>query len=138
MPKQPRRLGKVLASAGFAAEVSYLTFVFTNATAADATFLLARMPKCRIRSARYLQTSDATAATTYTATLVNATGPVNATAALDIKGIAAAAGADFALSTVAGALNFAAGDILRVFFDETGGTVTAPGLVTILVEIQLL
>lgn len=138
MPKKPRRLGKVLAAAGFAADVDFLTFTFTNSTTADATFLLARMPKCKVRSATYVQTADATAVTSYTATLVNATGPVNVTAALDIKAIAATAGADFVLSTVAGATNFAHGDILRVFFDETGGTVTAPGLVTILVEVQLL
>lgn len=138
MSTKPRRLGKVLAGAGFAADVTVLVFNVDNGTAGDATYQLGALPRCRVRKATYVQESNATAATSFTALLQNKTGPVAVTAALDIKTLDAATKADFVLSTVAGALDLAEGDILEVVFNETGGTVTAPDFVGIVVEVQLL
>lgn len=139
MPKTPRRLGQVLAGAGFAAEVQTLSFSFNNATAADATINLFRASrKMKIRKATYVQTADATAVTSYTCTLRKATGPTALTAGLDIKALAANAGNDFALVSSDADRIIPAGEIVHAFFDETGGTVTAPGIVGIVIEVQLL
>lgn len=135
---EPKRLGKVVAGAGFAADVSLIAFNVDNATTGDATYVLGALPRCRVRKAFYVQESDATAATSFTAKLQNKTGTVDVTAALDIKTLGAGAKADFVLSTVAGARNFAEGDLLQIVFDETGGTVTAPDLVGVVLEVQLL
>lgn len=138
MPTDPRRLGKVIAGAGFAADVAVLSFNVDNGATADATYQLGALPRCRIRKAWYVQESAATAATSFFATLQNATGPVDVTGDLDIDALGAATAGAFVMSTVAGARDFAEGDILQIVFDETGGTVTAPDLVGVVVEIQLL
>ena len=137
MAKTPRRLGQVLAAAGFAAEVQTLTFVINNTTTADATFRLVRLPrKCKIRKVTYSQTADATAVTSFTAQLQSATGPTSLTAALDIKLQGANFSADMVLSAPGQIVP--AGQVLQLVFDETGGTVTAPGYVGLAVEVQLL
>lgn len=133
----PQELHKQLANPQVAAQIVTFALSFSNATTADLTvqgFKATR--KMRLIKASYQQTADATAVTTYTAQLKN--GSVAMTDALDIKGIAATAGADFVISTVAGATTLADGDVLTVVFDETGGTVTAPGIVGILLEFMLL
>jgi hypothetical protein len=137
MPQNPRRLGATLAAAGFAADISWIVFNVDNAATADATYQLGAVPKkCRIRAATYVQESAATAVTSFTCLLQNKTGTVALVTALDIKALAAATKADFVLSTVAGALDLAAGDIIEAVFNETGGTVTAPDLVSIILEVQ--
>ena len=138
MPTDPRRLGKALVGAGFAADVSLLAFDFEQAATADATIILGALPACRIRKATYVQESAATAVTSFTAQLQNLTDTVDVTDALDIDGVGAATAADFVMSTVKGARDFDHGDMLQVVFDETGGTVTAPDFVGIILEVQLL
>lgn len=139
MAKTPRRLGQVLAGAGFAAEVQTLVINFNNTATADATINLFRTTrKCKIRKATYVQTVAATAVTTYTATIQKATGAVALTAALAIKGLGANTGADFVLTTTDANRIIPAGEIVNVLFDEVGGTVTAPGVVGIAIEVQLL
>jgi hypothetical protein len=87
-----------------------------------------------LRKATYTQTAAATAATSFTATLKN--GAVAMTGALDIKALGANGSADFAMASES-ARRFKAGDVLTIFFDETGGTVTAPGFVTVCLELAL-
>lgn len=104
-----------------------------NSTAADATFNLFRVPRrCELRRATYIQTAAATAATSYTATLQN--GSTNISNALDIKALGANGSAEFSLVGVP-VLN--RGDVIKVFFNETGGTVTAPGVVGIALELAV-
>lgn len=138
MPTDPRRLGKVLAGAGFAADVAIIGFNVDNAATADATFSLGALPKCRIRKAWYVQETTAAAATSFVATLNNATKAVAVTGDLDITAITGGEGDAFVMSTVAGARDFDEGDVLEIVFDETGGTVTAPDLVGVTIEVQLL
>lgn len=139
MARTPRRLGQVLAGAGFAAEVQTFVVNINNTTTADATFRLFRVPrKCRVRKITYSQTADATAATTFTVKIRKATGPTDLTAALNIKLQGANYSADMALSSTVADLVIPAGEVLQAFFDETGGTVTAPGIVGIAIEVQLL
>ena len=133
----PRELHKDLNHPYVAAPVVVMVWSFNNATAADATF---QGPKAtrdmRLLKASYQQTDDATAVTSYTLTLKN--GATALTTALDIKGIAATAGADFAGIAATNASDLKDGDVMTAVFDETGGTVTAPGVVTIMLEFLLL
>lgn len=139
MPRVPRRIGQVLAGAGFAAEVQTFVVNLSNTTTADATFRLFRVPrKCRIRKITYSQTANATAATTFTALVRKVTGTVALTGALNIRLQGANFSADMALVSTVSDLNVPAGEVLEVFFDETGGTVTAPGIVGVAIEVQLL
>ena len=88
--------------------------------------------RCKIIKASYLQESGATAVTTFVATLQVAS--VLLTAALDIKGLAADTAADFVVNDV----DILDGEIVDLVLNETGGTVTAPDEITMLIELQLL
>ncbi len=110
-------------------------FTVLNAATADATLqLFVASRKCRILRASYVQAANATAVTSFTALLQNKTGTVALTDALDIKALVATTAADWAVIDS----DLADGDIVEIVFNETGGTVTAPGLVGITAEIQLL
>lgn len=124
-----------LSNPEIAGPVCLNVFTVLNAATADATLqLFVASRKCRVLRASYVQAAGATAATTFTALLQNKTGAVALTDALDIKALAAATAADWAVVDS----DLADGDIVEIVFDETGGTVTAPGLVGITLEIQLL
>lgn len=128
-------------------EIGYVVdsiVVHLNAAATtnvDTTLNLFRAPsRMRILKATYLQTADATAATSYTCQIQDATKSTNLTSALDIKALGANAGADFAGIPAAddsdGLIND--GDRVVAVFDETGGTVTGPGDVQLMLEVALL
>lgn len=134
---KPRELHSGLVSPLVAAPVINTVWAFSNTATADATVQGPKMVrKVRLTKASYQQTADATAVTSFTLTLMN--GAVALTSALDIKAIAATAGSDFVITTVDGADILADGDVITAVFNETGGTVTAPGQVTIVLEFQLL
>lgn len=134
---RPRELHSGLVNPMIAAPVVTTIWAFANTSTSDATVQGPKMVrKVRLIKASYQQTADATAATSYTLTLMN--GAVALTSALDIKDIAATAGADFVVTTVDGADILADGDVITAVFNETGGTVTAPGQVAIVLEFQLL
>lgn len=134
---KPRELHKHLVDPNIAAPVAMTVWAFSNTATADATIQGPKVTrKVRLVRASYQQTSDATAVTSYTLQLMN--GAVALTSALDIKAIAATAGADFVVTAVADADILADGDVITAVFNETGGTVTAPDQVAIALELQLL
>lgn len=120
--------------------VTPLSFKFTESGDVDVTVqLFMASSKMRILSAKYIQSVDATAVTSYTALLQNVTGSVSLAALLDIKALGADAPADFDVvkdDDAAGIL--AAGDIVQVVFNETGGTATSPEVVFITIEVAML
>jgi hypothetical protein len=137
MPVLPRELHNVLVNPNFAAQVQVCPLILDDPGNADATvvvFVASR--RCKLIRASYLQAAGATAATSYTAQLKN--GSTNLSAALDIKALAADTVADFASIPTDKDAVLADGDILDLVFDETGGTVTAPGRVALTLEFQLL
>ena len=139
MPTTPEELHTHLASPQAYAPVVLLAWCFQNDATADATHYGPKITRnMRIVRASYAQTADATAVTTYTCTLKN--GSTNLTSALDIKALGAttAGHADFAVTATAADKFLQDGDQISAVFDETGGTVTAPGEVTILLELQLM
>jgi hypothetical protein len=134
---KPRELHTNLVSPMIAAPVVVSVWAFSNAATADATVQGPKMTrKVRLVRASYQQTADAEAATSFTLTLMN--GAVALTSALDIDALGATAGADFVITTVDNADILADGDVITAVFNETGGTVTAPGQVAITLELQLL
>lgn len=130
----PRELHKHLAGKSVGMPVNLVVINIDNAATADATVaLFAATRKCRILRASYVQESDATAATTFVATLQ--VGATALTDALDIKTL----GADTADDWVpVDGVDIADGDIVDIVFNETGGTVTAPDLVSIALDVQYL
>lgn len=136
MPVLPRELHNVLVSPNFAAQVVVLPFVVADPGVADAepvVFIASRRSK--VISAKYYQAVDATAATSFTAQLLN--GATAISELLDIKALSSATVASLVIKTDNDAV-LAAGDVVSLDFDETGGTVTAPGQVLLVVELQLL
>ena len=106
---------------------------------ADVTVaLFSASRKVKLTKASYVHEAAATAATTYTALLQNDTGSVAMSTALDIKALGA--GADSLFAGVPTDLDavLEIGEILEIVFNETGGTVTAPGRVGLMLEFQLL
>lgn len=137
MASQPKELHKDLVSPRIAAPVVLIPLTFDVAETADVTiaaFVAHR--RMKIIKASYIQESNATAATTYTCKLAN--GATDITDALDIKTLGADAAADFAGIDSNDDTDLDDGDILDVVFNETGGTVTAPDRVGILIEALLL
>jgi hypothetical protein len=132
----PRDLHTTLVSPEFAAPVVTVAAKFTESSDADATVkLFAATRKMRLIRATYIQSVDATAVTSYVATLNN--GATTMTNALNIKALSNDVVADFVVKTTADAV-LKKGDRLSVVFDETGGTATSPEVVDLLLEFQLL
>lgn len=133
----PRELHADLVSPQMAAPVVAIPLSLDVTETADVTiaaFVATR--KMRLIRASYIQESNATAVTSYTVQLKN--GATNLTDALDIKTLVADTAADFAGIPASKSADLADGDILDVVFNETGGTVTAPDRVGILLEFLLL
>lgn len=115
------------------AERDIVHLTLSNNTAADATFYILPVHKrCEIVAARYVQSAAATAATSYTATL--RVGTTGISDALNIKGLAAGTPASWSITRT----ELKPGDVINIFFDETGGTVTPPGVVGIAIELLYL
>lgn len=134
---KPRELHSHLVSPTIAAPVQLVPLSLDVTETADVTiaaFVATR--RCRLIAASYIQESNATAATSYTCQLQN--GGTALTTALDIAALAADTAADFVGIPIDETAILADGDTLDVVFNETGGTVTAPDRVGILLEIQLL
>lgn len=133
----PKELHKVLVSSDRAAPVVVLTFSFTESSDADATVpLFYASRKMRFVGGKYVQSVDATAATTYTATLE--VGSTALSEALDIKTLADATVADLLPSATSADRNIAEGDLVEIAFDETGGSATSPEDVNLTLEFLLL
>lgn len=135
----PAELHTKLSSPQVAAPVVTAIWSFTNSTTADATFYGPKITrKMKLIRASYAQTADATAVTSYTCQLKN--GSTVLTSALDIKALGATTSghSDFTMTTTEKDKILADGDQITAVFDETGGTVTAPGAVTVMLEFQLL
>jgi hypothetical protein len=135
----PRELHQDLVAPGFAAQVVMvpLTFDVTETASVDVEAFVATR-RMRLINASYVQESNATAATSYTCLLQNATGSVALCTALDIKTLANDSGADFAGITADNTSELADGDILNVVFTVTGGSVTAPDRVGIMLEFMMM
>jgi len=137
MPQTPRRLGKVLAAAGFAADVVTLLHSENITGVATTTFnILRATQKCRFRAASYLQANDTDG--TKTIKLRNETKAVDLTAALDVAALGANAGAAFVRTTVLGDRIIAVGDRISLVFTETVAGTVDPGEVRVLIELELL
>ena len=135
----PRELHADLVNPAIAAPVVTMVVNVDVTETADVTvagFVATR--KMKIRKASYIQEADATAATSYTCLLQNGTGSVAMSTALDIATLAADTGADFVGIPNGVASELADGDSFELVFNETGGTVTAPGRVSVMLEFQLL
>lgn len=133
MATNPRELHTHQVSPQIAAQVAFVPLSLDVTETADVTiaaFVATR--RLRLIGASYIQETDATAATSYTCQLKN--GSTNLTDALDIAGLSADTAADFAGVPVGVDAELADGDTLDVVFNETGGTVTAPDRVGILLE----
>ena len=132
----PRELHSTLVSPDFAAPVVTMLLTFLESGDADATVtFFAAERKMKLIGASYVQSVNATADTSYTATLQ--VGSTLLTAALDIKALGANAAAQFAVVSTKDAV-MAKGDILKVVLNETGGTATSPEIVWIQLTFQLL
>ena len=132
----PRELHSTLVSPQMAAPVVTVAVNFTESSDADATVsLFAATRRMKLIRASYVQSVDATAATSYTATLQN--GSTAMTSALDIATLAEDVVADFAVLSTDDAI-LEDGERLSVVFNETGGTATSPEVVNIMLEFLLL
>jgi hypothetical protein len=133
---QPRELHKDLVNPQIAAQVVTVAVSITESSDADATVVLFPVTrKMKLNRAAYSQSVDATAATSYTATLKN--GSVAMTDSLDIKTLGAAGVAQMGVLRTDAAV-LAKGDVLSIAFDETGGTATSPEIVWLFLEFLLL
>jgi len=120
-----------------AAPVVTLAFSFIETSDADATVQLFVAPRAmRFVSGSYIQSVDATAVTSYTATVE--VGSTALSQALDIKTLADATAGYFLPSATSLDRNIAKGDIVEINFNETGGTATSPELVNVVLEFQLM
>ena len=132
----PRELHADLVNPALAAPVVTMVLNFTESADADITLtFFAASRKMKLIGASYVQSIDAQAATSYTATLQN--GATAMTAALDIKALADDVSAQFVVLSTKDA-DLAKGDILSLVLDETGGTATSPEDVWIQLTFQLL
>lgn len=133
----PRELHSDLVNPAIAAPVVVVALTLDVTETADVTVAAFKaVRKMKLIGASYHHESAATAVTSYTCQLSN--GGTAMSDALDIKAIGADAGADFAGIPTGSTSELADGDVLDVIFNETGGTVTAPDRVGILLEFQLL
>lgn len=121
------------------APVVLINWYFANTATADATIYGPKITRnMYFVRASYAQSADATAVTTYTCQLKN--GSTALTTALDIKALGATTSghADFTTTSTSADQFLQDGDQITAVFDETGGTVTAPATVNILIELQLM
>lgn len=134
----PRELHRHLVGPKIAAPVVVVgPFKFTESSDADATvqlFLTTR--KMRFVGGSYTQSVDATAATTYTATIE--VGSTALSQALDIKTPGEDEALFFLPSATSTDRDIAKGAYVEVLFNETGGTATSPEDVEIVLEFQLM
>lgn len=132
----PRELHSDLVHPLIAAPVVTVAVTFVESSDADAVVtLFPATRRMKLIGASYVQSVDATAATSYTATIKN--GSTAMTSALDIKTLAEDTAAQFSVFDTNAAI-LEEGDILSVDFNETGGTATSPEVVWMLLEFQLL
>lgn len=137
MASQPRELHSDLVNPMMAAPVVLIAVnIDVNETADVTVVAFVAHRKMKLINASYLQESNATAATSYVCTLKK--GSTSLTSDLDIKALGADAVADFAGIDSNNDVDLDDGDILDVVFNETGGTVTAPDRVCMLLEFLLL
>lgn len=134
----PRELHKHLVGTRIAAPVVVIgPFDFTESSDDDATVALFRATrKMRFVGGAYTQSVDATAATSYTATIE--VGSTALSQALDIKTLADATVGYFLPSTTSTDRDIAKGALVEVNFNQTGGTATSPEVVHIMLEFQLI
>lgn len=137
MATTPRRLGKVLAAAGFAADVTTVLHSENITGVGTTTYNVFTAPeKMRFRAASYLQAADTDG--TKTLKLRNETKSVDLTADLDIDALGANAGAQFVPTTVNGDRYIAKGDRISMVFTETVAGTVDPGEVRVMIELELL
>jgi len=138
MINSPKELHSRLVHPSIAAPVVLCgPFLFTESTDADAVAYLFYAPRAmRFVGGSYIQSVDATAATSYTAQVEVGTQVLSA--ALDIKTLAAATVAYFTPSLTSADRNIAAGDRVEISFNETGGTATSPEAVEVYLQFQLI
>jgi len=134
----PKELHSHLVNPAIAAPVQVVNVTFTNSTTADATvanvFIAPR--KVKFIGGKYVQSANATAATTFVATLK--VGSTSVSQDLDIKTLGADAVGSILASATEGDTVLAEGAQLDVVFNETGGTVTAPATCNLTLEFLLL
>lgn len=107
--------------------------ILITATADGNYPLLRALDDGVLNAATFAQQFDATAVTTLTVQIRNATQAINMTAALDIKALAALGVAAFSLTHAN--CRFKKDDLIVLVYDETGGTVTAPGLCVVAMDL---
>jgi hypothetical protein len=133
----PRELHTDLVNPQIAAPVVVVAVPLVNSSTSTTTLVAFRAARrMRLIRATYHQSAN-TAGTSFTAQLKNANGPVNMSAALDIAALGADEGADFTGIPTDQDAVLEDGEHLDVVFTASSGT-TAPGLVSLLLEFQLL
>lgn len=134
----PKELHSRLVHPSIAAPVvvTYLTFDNTTTDTATVGSVFMASRKMRFVGGTYIMAAEATAATTFVATVQVSTQVLSA--ALDIKTLAAAAVGTFTPSLTSADRDIAAGDLVDIVFTQAGDTVTAPGVCTITLEFQLI
>jgi len=133
----PKELHTELVNPRQAGPVVLLPFRFTESSDADATVQLFIAPrKMFFVGGEYTQSVDATAATSYTATIE--VGSTALSQALDIKTLGADTAAAILPSTTEADREIAQGDVVEINLNETGGTATSPEDVLLVLEFILL
>ena len=134
-----REMHKDIVNPQMSAPVVVALVTIDVAETADVTVaVFSASRKMKLINASYVHESAATAATSYTVLLQNDTGSVAMSTALDIKALGAGADSLFAGIPTNNDAVLEVGEILELVFNETGGTVTAPDRVGIMLEFQLL
>lgn len=132
-PSMPRELHSSLVHPSRGAPVQLVSITVDNAATTDAAYEVMVAPRqCRLISARYVQESNATAASSFVARLLEGANAL--TEDLDIAALGAGDGATMVVNDRV----LEAGDVVTLDFNETGGTVTAPDLVALTLEFLLL
>jgi len=133
----PKELHRHLVSPKVAAQVVVFTTGFTNAATADATVPVFVAPrKMKFVGGKYVQSTDATAATSFAVSVK--VGSQVVSAVLDIKTLGADAAGAILPSTTEEDRIVASGSVIDILFNEVGGTVTAPDDVLLALEFQYL
>jgi hypothetical protein len=134
----PRELHTHLVGVRIAAPVVVIgPFNFTESSDDDATVnLFYATRKMRFVGGSYKQSVDATAVTSYTATIEVGTQQLSQD--LDIKTLDDATVGYFLPSATSTDRDIAKGDLVEVNFNQTGGTATSPEVVDIMLEFQLI
>jgi len=132
-----RDIHKAIAGAGFAAFPVYVNKSWNQSGATTATIPVFRAPqKMRLLAGTFVQDNDTDGDKVIK--VRNLTKTVDQTANLDVDALAADAGADFVLTTVAADLVVNKGDIIGVVYTVTTAGVVQPGEVNVVLKYQLL